>query len=205
MGSVSPAVYRIHPDGSHLEKISDEYTAGLSWTPDGQWLTYTNSIDRYEERGIFRMRPDGSQTEQIYEGPAEYFAWSPDSQYIAFTQWENLYWMTADGSEVQQLTDSPVSIWSPVWSPTGEWIVFAAGHKGMEHGGGYDSDVYIYQIRPDGSGMRRLHQGEHWRDIWANDWTPFYCEPYLCAQTDTEILYFEDGWNITWTPEVSHE
>jgi hypothetical protein len=75
----------------------------------------------------------------------------------------------------------------------------------MGRGGDYDSYVYIYQIRPDGSGMRRLNQGEHWRDIWANDWTPFYCEPYLCAQTDTEILYFEDGWNITWTPEVSHE
>lgn len=55
----------------------------------------------------------------------------------------DIYLKTPDGQYVRRMTTSPDAEWSPVWSPDGRWIAFAA------NGG-------IHVMRPDGKKTRRI-------------------------------------------------
>ena len=88
---------------------------------------------------------DGSGMTRLTDGYNP--TWSPDGTRIAFASSRSgitsaIYVMSADGSDVRQLTNDPGGDYTPWWSPDGSKIAF---QRGVSGGG------IICLIRPDGT------------------------------------------------------
>ncbi|HKV10542.1 MAG TPA: S9 family peptidase, partial [Thermoanaerobaculia bacterium] len=118
-------------------EITDVYrTAGVSAptvSPDGSLVAF--SVNRYDLSGegeswseIWLMAPDGSRLRQVtfgrhHDGDP---AFSPDGKTLLFTSDRSgetqLHLLPVDGGESRQLTEWPVGLETPVWSPDGRFI-----------------------------------------------------------------------------------
>lgn len=87
---------------------------------------------------------------------------SPDGRFIVFRSgrsgYKNLYIMDAvagehAGGSVRQLTDGPWTDTMPSWSPDGKFIAFSSNM----HNPANTEAFSIYVIKPDGSGLKRIH------------------------------------------------
>jgi Tol biopolymer transport system component len=109
--------------------------------------------DRDGGAAIYAMEPDGSGVTRVVDlgvstiedGPA----WSPDGTRIAFSAGSgagnDLYVVDADGSEIDQLTDSSTSDSDPAWSPDGSRILFSRDRAG------WPGHSQIWAMDADGS------------------------------------------------------
>ena len=137
----------VNPDGTGVEQITSGGDNGLpSWSPDGQFLAYTNLEDDPAHGGlfpqIFVMDINTHATTFIGEGVAP--AWSPDGTQIAFTNpsatspdTAEIWAMNPDGSNPHQLTNSPgFGKALPTWSPDSHSIAYdlavSPGHVTVE-------------------------------------------------------------------------
>jgi hypothetical protein len=108
-------LFVVNANGSDLHQISawqpDFGTA--SWSPDGRWILTDNG-----QGELYVVRPDGTDLHpislQVSSGHAAFQpSWSPDgrrivfSLYLASTGHVDLFTAKADGSDLQQLTDTP--------------------------------------------------------------------------------------------------
>ncbi|SRR6266498_1603947 len=79
---------------------------------------------------------------------------------IVFDNFEDIYVVNADGTNVQQLTHKPGPEFDPMWSPDGQYIVYRDSSRGT------NQDDEIYVMNADGSGQTNLTNNP------ANDWGP---------------------------------
>jgi TolB protein len=90
---------------------------------------------------------NGKSTPRDVQTPA----WSPDGRKLAFVSQRDgnaeIYVMSADGSEQQNLTRQPASDSHPSWSPNGRKLAFVSRRDG-------NSEIYV--MNADGSGLRNL-------------------------------------------------
>ena len=77
-------------------------------------------------------------------------AFSPLGRRIAFTSRSEIWVMYEDGTSARQVTVGPQPSRDPTWSPAGDALAFATGHRG---------DRDLYAIGADGSGLERLTAG----------------------------------------------
>ena len=145
-----------------------------SWSPDGSGIVCAvHSHPRGEDLGWrlyildvagAELDPGGenlSRLVQVVDSEEDTPAWSPDGTQIAFSgvrdgQWD-LFVTDAEGSELEQLTDTECDELHPSWSPDGRMLVFQANPHGQ-----WD----LYLINVDGRGMTRLTTDE------SNDCNP---------------------------------
>ena len=73
---------------------------------------------------------------------------------------EDIYVMSADGSNLTRLTDHPERDHGPVWSPWGDRIAFVSERDG-------NRDIYV--MNADGSNVTRLtyHPAIDWGPAWT--------------------------------------
>jgi Tol biopolymer transport system component len=163
-------VYSADLDGSNLVELTDNefYDAEATVSPDGQWILFTSTRDG--DIDLYRMRPDGSDVTRLtdlpgYDGGAFY---SPDGTKICWrasrptgedlTDFRALlqedlvrpsnleiYWMNADGTGVQRVTDNGRANFAPYFTPDSNGLLFAS-NLGDERGRNFD----IYSIGLDG-------------------------------------------------------
>ena len=97
-------------------------------------------------------------------------AWSPDGRWIAFVSTrdgdEELYLMSATGSQVRQLTRNKVKDQTPAWSPDGRWLVFAS-----ERGGNRARELYVMPSK-GGPATRIVRSPLRWNESFAPVWSP---------------------------------
>lgn len=104
---------------------------GFSWSPDSKKLVYSLN------GGLTVVNSDGSQPNQlaIGTGAATQPVWSPDGSKIAFLGYvENgveIYTITADGSDLQRLTNNDVGEQALAWAPDSAFLVFEGDQ--LEH------------------------------------------------------------------------
>lgn len=55
-------IWVMNSDGSGLKKLTDTGGIKPAWSPDGQWIIYTET---HETGRLWRMRPDGSDKQQL--------------------------------------------------------------------------------------------------------------------------------------------
>jgi len=63
-------VYTVKPDGSDLRQLTrfttpNDRVAGISWSSDGQWILFKDSLDDTGLTAFFRIRPDGTELKRI--------------------------------------------------------------------------------------------------------------------------------------------
>lgn len=83
---------------------------------------------------------------------------------IVFDDFEDVYVMEADGSNVRPVADRPGPEFDAAWAPDGRWIVYRDSRRGV------NENDEIYVTRPDGTGARNL-TGNRANDC-GPDWSP---------------------------------
>src|SRR5262249_47434619 len=124
-------IYTVATGGGTPKRITPLTPSYLhGWSPDGKWLLFTPRPDK--EVHIYRIASDGTGTEErltdtpgVDDGP-EY---SPDGKYIYFNSVRGagtmqIWRMTADGKNPEQITKDDLNNWFPHISPDGQWIAF---------------------------------------------------------------------------------
>jgi WD40 repeat protein len=136
----------------------------ITWSPDGQWVSYALSHRLDEERWDANIQlldttcigdpaqtcaahvleiTDGSgerpmlTTEGWLDVPEHWWGatWSPDSQRLAFVCGDHLCFLNADGTDFQR-SDFEFHGHSLAWSPSGNYLAYFA-----------DNDIYVYGLR----------------------------------------------------------
>lgn len=109
--------------------------------------------------GIYAMNRDGQGEELLFSispGYGDMFSsWSPDGKRIAFYSYRNgenadLFMINADGTQLTQITDTPIHEHKPSWSPDGSQLVFLSSDSRESE----THDITLMNV--DGSGLFRL-------------------------------------------------
>jgi Tol biopolymer transport system component len=145
--SGSADVYRVHPDGSGLERLTDHpaFDDQGVLSPDGASLAFVSTRDGRANIWLLDMRR--KTLLNLTENSSGDFrpAWSPDGTQIAFSSDRDsphtpmstpgaapfffplrtqVYVMARDGTQLRRLTNAAVSAGGPSWSVDGTKIVY---------------------------------------------------------------------------------
>lgn len=143
----------------------------LSWSPDGNWLTYVQWEGTEDESQRMRLvvsRADGSEPREVLccgSFPTD-FHWSADSRQIVFPAFdgENLHLTRLDIEREQpfDVTQLPSSITLLYPSPDNSRYAMALNVEGQ-------TDIFV--INADGSGLTNLtdHPANDESPVWSPD------------------------------------
>ena len=142
----SADIFRVHPDGSGLERLTDDpaFDDQGVVSPDGSTLAFVSTREGgFANLWLQDLSSSDRPARPIAKTNAGSFrpSWSPDGKWIAFTsdrdttraRWDGgwelvqstaLYIVRTDGSSLRRLTELGGYAGSPRWSPDGRRIVF---------------------------------------------------------------------------------
>jgi Tol biopolymer transport system component len=86
--------------------------------------------------------------------------WRPDGSEIAFSRGRAVFAVSAASGRIRTIVGEPQAADSPVWSPDRSRIAFTRSNA-------YSTNVDVYTVRPDGSGLRRVGNGSE--PTWSPD------------------------------------
>ena len=190
----------IDVDGTGLRMLTTNnltHDSEPAWSPDGSQIAFVRGYDptsegvaNFSQCGPARIyvvhvdKANGTLTNLTPNQSATDPAWSPDGTRIAFASNRDgnydIYSMTIEGTDVQQLTKTDANEAEPAWSPDGKTIAYASGYLradvtcGFIHTGRGDSPLSatpdIYLMSNDGSNQTRLTDTENnLEPTWSPD------------------------------------
>lgn len=104
-----------------------------AWSPDSRYLAFSGVDD--ETRGIFVVDTTDASVRRVsgdLRADDTPLFWSPDSQWLAFTSRSSgvgereLFVVRADGGDLRQLSDDLTLLFSLVWSPRSDEVLYSA-------------------------------------------------------------------------------
>ncbi|MEM8559311.1 MAG: peptidase S9, partial [Bacteroidota bacterium] len=107
-----------------------------TWSPDGRQFAYVVFADGDNEIAIVDVAGRDLLQRLKVEGVTSIMdpTWGPDGERIAFTGYRggvaNLYTVSVDGGEAQQLTNNRYTELQAQWSPDGRTLVYATDQSG---------------------------------------------------------------------------
>ncbi len=183
------AIYLINADGTdeRLWLENPEGFSGMAWSPDGKSV----ALAQYDANGRSHIFVKDLRTGQQKNITAQWVAWqmnfhrpswAPDGKWLAVScsqpdvEREDVCRMTADGDQLQNLTQEAQGIFSglPSWAPRGDKIAF-------------ERDVEIFVMDRNGRNRVRLTGPEEGvigdlRPAWSPDGTKIAFYPNRDAQ-----------------------
>jgi Tol biopolymer transport system component len=162
----------VNPDRSGLRAIA-RCPAGdprctifePAWSPDGTQVAFVRG--RFGRMSLYVAAADGKDARrlagcgQCAQEWGGLLGWSPDGSWIAFSRTagqrgqESLWVVAAAGGGPHRLTDCHAACADvePTWSPHGQLLLF-------HHISNTPGASGLYTIRPDGSGLTKIADGE---------------------------------------------
>lgn len=177
------ALYVADIDGDGLTELTSgsAYLDQSRWSPTGKWIAF--HYDGGKGGGLDLIRPDGSERHSIGSGSLGGYllTWSPDGARLATERlrWGNfesaLAIVGVDGSvDVLRQFEAP---WAVAWSPTGDQLVFQAGHF---------CDGGAFVIEADGTEPTKI--SPDWNASASLDWSMSAGLPPLPGPTATATV-----------------
>lgn len=183
------AVVLVPADGGP-ERIIGTATDGLSWSPDGKYLTISDRPKPDAPARVHLLSIETGQKQVVatdFDAPGEdaRSAFSPDGREIAFSRYSadvgELFVVPAGGGKPKQLTFDRARFDSFAWTPDSREIIFSSGRNGdytpwrIPRGGGeplpipsLNGNCRDVAVAPRGNRMAyRRVQGD--LDIWRLD------------------------------------
>jgi Tol biopolymer transport system component len=188
MNRIAPGgskLYIANADGTNERSLlSDpvfEYHA--SFSPDGQWITFTSERNGDGNSDVYRVRTNGSSLEKLVATPSveDSFVLSPNGSLGAFVSTKNnlraniwimdmktgAQWNVTDTLNTASNSSLMNGYFRPAWSPDGEWLAFSSDRNTQFSGHGVPTylgltgwettqELSIYVIRPNGSDFRKI-------------------------------------------------
>jgi TolB protein len=186
----------MNTDGTGYRRLTEDSQSAhnfASLAPDGQSVVYVHKPQEGVS-DIYEMDLETGQAVQLTFGLGDASApeISPDGGrivYNLFLEGANTIWvMDRDGGNAQMLIGPPRGNgWDPVWSPDGEWILFASDRE---------VGVQLFAITADGSELRQVTnlQFLRGRSAWSSDGTKI--ATYVGEPWQREIVVMDpDGAN----------
>ena len=133
-------IFLMGATGENVRRLTD---SGFypSWSPDGKEIVF--SSENFEEpmnRSIFGKLwivnvATGEKRQIFNESDAIQPSWSPSGARIAFWGYKqggqrDIWTISADGADLQPVTDDAAIDWNPVWSPDGKFLYFISDRGG---------------------------------------------------------------------------
>ena len=190
----SPDIYMVELATGEQTRLtfSDERERIGDWSPDGQWLVFTEE----ERDGLFLRNPTGVNLIELTDGPDRGPVWSPKGDRIAFLrdtgQGHDLYVLRptksddwADDTDEVAVAHTEYDETAPSWSADGRRLAFVVN---------YDDQSEIYTVLVDGSERKQLtyNTADDLMPDWSQtgDMIVFVSHAY----GNSEILYMKgDG------------
>jgi TolB protein len=166
-------IYEANVDGSNMVALTSgsAYHAECAYSADGTRIVYASNEDGH--MNLYVMNSDGTGVEQIthtrdfYNG-GPFF--SPNGKQIIYRadpsvpEYLQIYLLSTDGSNLQQLTDNGAVNWAPYWHPEGKVIAFTTSLLGH----------HLYQVfllNVETGVQERLTQGQNFDGlpVFSND------------------------------------
>jgi TolB protein len=122
--AVTPDIATIRPDGTNRDVIAaDGPDVYPTWSPGGTMIAFGRP-----GQGIWVMRADGSDPRRVSppDRPDDRFpAWGETGRF-AVVSGSDVWTFAADGTDRRRLTDTTALEYGPMWSPTGDALVFTS-------------------------------------------------------------------------------
>lgn len=145
-------IYKASADGTSLINLTNHPANDLDadWSPDGTRIVFTSS--RAGDSGIYVMNADGSGLTKLLDGECAFPHWSPDGVHIVFActgsgQDFEIYLISADGSNMKQVTNRVGQSTTPAWVGT-DRLIFSGEVD--------DLSWDLFLVNADGSGLVQL-------------------------------------------------
>jgi TolB protein len=171
-------------DGIYIKDLETEKETFLTegrrpaWSPDGERIAFED--DREGDLEVYVIDVDGKNLKNISNntsGDDEFPSWSPDGKWIVYVSHThpppeaNLWIADSEDKTKRKLTnfkrgDKIVGPESPSWSPMGDKIAFQAidwrewDRIALAIGKKKKGEIFIFTIKPDGTGLKRIAQGQ---------------------------------------------
>ena len=135
-------LFMMGADGTRVRRLTSTNGSNSdpAWSPRGNRIAFVGGRPRSPQR-IFVMAADGSHPVALAAGIEP--SWSPDGSRLAFVREDDVWAMSADGTDAIRLTSSDGYTGGaddPAWSPDGTKIVYAAD---IDQGRGVQDELFV--------------------------------------------------------------
>ena len=158
-----------------LAGVASGIIGELAWSPNGQWLAYTEEVWGATEdtARVHVIRRNGADHRPLTGMTANIadLTWAPGSGRIAYTRFSQgkstVWWVSRDGAQRLRVTDPSLRAYAPDWSPTQQRLTFV---QRLPDSPSFEIRTAIMTVQPNGANLRQRTNGSRWEDYPA--WSP---------------------------------